>query len=293
MSPRRPPPTPTARWPTSTRSCSGRRFGTPSGWWSSSMGGERVHGTIVSVLHAAAEAVEHWAADGPVWARSWPPAGDAAAAALEHTPEQLAVLAEAGVVDAGGRGLLVLLDALTATITGQAPARRAVRAGAAGRRHRHRRTRAAAVRGDVPARRLRRGGAGAAARPPGRVGRLGGHRGLRRGLRSQPDGPAGRRPPLGARAHRRRGRGRGSGPGRRRGQPHPDLGADHRPSRARRRAAGAGTRRARRRRRRRRRRVVRRQEGACVVRPDATWPIPPRSAPTNCCGPLSTPARRR
>lgn len=43
--------------------------------------------------------------------------------ALEKTPEQLDVLADAGVVDAGGRGLLVLLDALRSTITGQTPAR--------------------------------------------------------------------------------------------------------------------------------------------------------------------------
>ncbi len=50
-------------------------------------------------------------------------AGDAAVVALEKTPEQLDVLADAGAVDAGGRGLLVLLDALRCTITGQAPAR--------------------------------------------------------------------------------------------------------------------------------------------------------------------------
>ncbi|MGB5150625.1 MAG: dihydroxyacetone kinase, partial [Mycobacterium sp.] len=52
--------------------------------------------------------------------------GSAAAAAevaLERTTAQLDVLAEAGVVDAGGRGLLVLLDALTATLVGTAPAR--------------------------------------------------------------------------------------------------------------------------------------------------------------------------
>ncbi len=51
-------------------------------------------------------------------------AGDAAVIALEKTPEQLDVLGEAGVVDAGGRGLLVLLDALRSTITGQAPSRK-------------------------------------------------------------------------------------------------------------------------------------------------------------------------
>ncbi|MGH3675988.1 MAG: DAK2 domain-containing protein, partial [Mycobacterium sp.] len=50
-------------------------------------------------------------------------ADDAAAVALDKTTQQLDVLAAAGVVDAGGRGLLVLLDALTATLTGHAPTR--------------------------------------------------------------------------------------------------------------------------------------------------------------------------
>jgi len=56
-------------------------------------------------------------------ARAIAAAGDAAVIALEKTPEQLDVLADAGAVDAGGRGLLVLLDALCSTVTGQAPAR--------------------------------------------------------------------------------------------------------------------------------------------------------------------------
>jgi uncharacterized protein len=86
-----------------------------------SMGGQEVPGTIVSVLRAAAAAVEQNAADGLVGAVT--AAGDAAVIALEKTPEQLDVLGDAGVVDAGGRGLLVLLDALRSTITGQAPAR--------------------------------------------------------------------------------------------------------------------------------------------------------------------------
>mgnify|MGYP002620918374 CR=1 FL=1 len=88
------------------------------------MGGV-VPGTIVSVLQAAAEAsggaVEK-AADRDV-AEVCAGAAEAAAEALAHTPEQLEVLAAAGVVDAGGRGLLVLLDALTATLTGRAPHR--------------------------------------------------------------------------------------------------------------------------------------------------------------------------
>src|SRR5690606_35977967 len=43
-----------------------------------------------------------------------------AAEALARTPEQLPVLARAGVVDAGGRGLVVLLDALVQVVTGEA-----------------------------------------------------------------------------------------------------------------------------------------------------------------------------
>ena len=86
-----------------------------------SMGGHEVPGTIVSVLRAAAEAVEECADDG--LAPAITAAGDAAVVALEKTTEQLDVLADAGAVDAGGRGLLVLLDALRSTVIGQAPAR--------------------------------------------------------------------------------------------------------------------------------------------------------------------------
>ena len=86
-----------------------------------SMGGEEVPGTIVSVLRAAADAVEECANEG--LAPAITAAGDAAVVALEKTPEQLDVLADAGAVDAGGRGLLVLLDALRSTVTGQRTAR--------------------------------------------------------------------------------------------------------------------------------------------------------------------------
>jgi DAK2 domain fusion protein YloV len=50
-------------------------------------------------------------------------AADGARAALEETPNQLAVLREAGVVDAGGGGLCLVLDALVTTVTGVEPAR--------------------------------------------------------------------------------------------------------------------------------------------------------------------------
>src|SRR5262249_8940309 len=85
--------------------------------------GEIVPGTIVSVLQDAAGAAEHAAADGTDLAGVVSAAADAAAVALDKTPDQLDVLAEAGVVDAGGRGLLVLLDAISRTLTGHAPRR--------------------------------------------------------------------------------------------------------------------------------------------------------------------------
>ncbi|MGZ5401410.1 MAG: DAK2 domain-containing protein, partial [Nocardioides sp.] len=48
-------------------------------------------------------------------------AAAAARLALARTPEQLPVLAQAGVVDAGGRGLCVVLDAAETTATGRRP----------------------------------------------------------------------------------------------------------------------------------------------------------------------------
>lgn len=102
----------------------------------SAMGGEAVAGTVVSVLQAAAEAAESRAADGVGLPQVLTAAAEAAAVALDRTPEELPVLAEAGVVDAGGRGLLVLLDALGATVTGQAPQRRVYEPGPATSGHR-------------------------------------------------------------------------------------------------------------------------------------------------------------
>ena len=80
--------------------------------------GEAVSGTIVSVLQDAADAAEDAGADDSGLAAVVAAAADAAAVALDKTTGQLDVLAEAGVVDAGGRGLLVLLDAMSATLTG-------------------------------------------------------------------------------------------------------------------------------------------------------------------------------
>jgi uncharacterized protein len=73
-----------------------------------------VDGTILTVARAAADA-----ARGATLGEIIVNALRAADTALQHTPAQLADLAQAGVVDAGGRGLVVLLDALARTITGE------------------------------------------------------------------------------------------------------------------------------------------------------------------------------
>lgn len=81
---------------------------------------EPVEGTIVTVLRCAADAAA--AGDGGI-AGTASAAAEAAAAALVRTTAQLDVLDAAGVVDAGGLGLVVILDALVETITGKAPER--------------------------------------------------------------------------------------------------------------------------------------------------------------------------
>lgn len=90
--------------------------------------GANVPGTIVSVLEAAAAAAEDAVDAGRDLAGVVAVGADAAAAALLDTTQQLDVLARAGVVDAGGRGLLVLLDAMTATVSGHAPKRQTYQA---------------------------------------------------------------------------------------------------------------------------------------------------------------------
>jgi hypothetical protein len=78
-----------------------------------------VEGTVLSVLAAAAEAAARIKSDDiVVVARA---AARAATEALARTPMQLPELARAGVVDAGGRGLCLLLDALVETLSGTAP----------------------------------------------------------------------------------------------------------------------------------------------------------------------------
>ncbi|MFE4370688.1 DAK2 domain-containing protein [Streptomyces sp. NPDC056835] len=82
-----------------------------------------VEGTILSVASAAAEAAYAAEQSGAVDAGATARAAYAGArAALAATPDQLPVLGRAGVVDAGGRGLLAVLGALVRSLTGETPA---------------------------------------------------------------------------------------------------------------------------------------------------------------------------
>ncbi len=84
--------------------------------------GTPVEGTILTVARAASDAALEAAREPSARARTILSAAAAAArVALARTPEQLAVLAQAGVVDAGGRGLCVVLDAAETTATGRRP----------------------------------------------------------------------------------------------------------------------------------------------------------------------------
>ncbi|MFF2999251.1 DAK2 domain-containing protein [Streptomyces sp. NPDC057950] len=77
-----------------------------------------VEGTVLTVASAAAEAAGGAEGDCGTVARA---AYEGARAALVATPRQLSVLARAGVVDAGGRGLVAVLAALVETFTGESP----------------------------------------------------------------------------------------------------------------------------------------------------------------------------
>ncbi|SCL30006.1 hypothetical protein GA0070616_3994 [Micromonospora nigra] len=76
-----------------------------------------VEGTLLTVAAAAARAAE--AADTDDLRAVARAAARAAAEALARTPQQLPALARAGVVDAGGRGMCLLLDVLVEVLTGQ------------------------------------------------------------------------------------------------------------------------------------------------------------------------------
>ena len=78
-----------------------------------------VEGTILTVAREAAAGA--CAADPDDLAAVIVAAADRARSALARTPQQLEALRRAGVVDAGGRGFVVLLDAMVQTLTGKRP----------------------------------------------------------------------------------------------------------------------------------------------------------------------------
>jgi uncharacterized protein len=76
-----------------------------------------VEGTILTVVRAAADASERSATDGLVTLLD--AASQAARDAVDQTPELLPVLKDAGVVDAGGKGFTLLLDAIFEVVDGR------------------------------------------------------------------------------------------------------------------------------------------------------------------------------
>ncbi|WP_271634520.1 DAK2 domain-containing protein [Solicola gregarius] len=81
--------------------------------------GTPVEGTMLTVAHRAATRARERADSGGSVAEVLTAAAAAARDALTHTPEQLARLRDAGVVDAGGRALVVILDATEQVVTGR------------------------------------------------------------------------------------------------------------------------------------------------------------------------------
>ncbi len=78
-----------------------------------------VEGTILTVARAAAEGAKGPGADPTSLVKVLEAARTSADAALARTPELLPVLAQAGVVDAGGCGYLLLLDATLTVVDGR------------------------------------------------------------------------------------------------------------------------------------------------------------------------------
>ena len=79
-----------------------------------------IDGTILTVANAAARASEAKVADAPADALAVAQATQVAArAALARTPQQLPILADAGVVDAGAQALVLLIDVLVEVLGGE------------------------------------------------------------------------------------------------------------------------------------------------------------------------------
>jgi len=78
-----------------------------------------IEGTILTVVRETAEGGAQAAHNGATLADVLIAARESGRTALAHTPELLPVLKEAGVVDAGGAGFLLLMDAFIHVVTGE------------------------------------------------------------------------------------------------------------------------------------------------------------------------------
>ena len=79
-----------------------------------------VEGTILTVIRDTAEAARDADEAGLSWQETMHRASEAAAESVKRTPELLPVLKENNVVDAGGFGLSIVIEAFVAAITGTA-----------------------------------------------------------------------------------------------------------------------------------------------------------------------------
>ncbi len=78
-----------------------------------------IEGTILTVVRESAEAAKLASGEGATLLDVVRAARDAGKLALDNTPEQLQVLKDAGVVDAGGAGYLLLLDSALHVVGGE------------------------------------------------------------------------------------------------------------------------------------------------------------------------------
>ena len=78
-----------------------------------------IEGTILTVVRETAEAATRAANDGATLAAMLRVARAAGQKALDNTPELLPVLKDAGVVDAGGAGFMLLLDSALNVVAGE------------------------------------------------------------------------------------------------------------------------------------------------------------------------------
>ncbi len=76
-------------------------------------------GTMLTVARVAAERVENYDGDPADVVALWAQVMEAASEALAFTPELLPVLKKAGVVDAGGKGLLYIFEGMQRVFEGQ------------------------------------------------------------------------------------------------------------------------------------------------------------------------------